>query len=74
MSSDARAALPLKMWLFPGLSYLTEIGIVGVLAAMAFIPDLKSQLYSTLALIAALIAVYAVFRRGRPMVAGISRA
>ena len=69
MSPEARASLPLKMWLFPGLSYLTQIGILGVLAAMAFIPDLKSQLYSTLGLIAALMAVYFVFRRGRHMVA-----
>jgi L-asparagine transporter-like permease len=66
MSPAARAQLPLKMWLFPWLSYVTQIGIIGVLAAMAFIPDLKSQLYSTLALIAALIIVYALFRRGRP--------
>ncbi len=69
MSPEARAQLPLKMWLFPGLSYLTQVGIMGVLVAMAFIPDLKSQLYSTLALIGALIIVYALFRRGRPMLA-----
>ena len=62
------------MWLFPGLSYLTQIGIVGVLAAMAFIPDLKSQLYSTLALIAVLLVFYAVFRRGRYLAPEASQA
>jgi L-asparagine transporter-like permease len=74
MSPQAQANLPLKMWLFPGLSYLTELGIVGVLAAMAFIPDLKSQLYTTLALTMGLIAVYVVFRRGRAMIAQASQA
>jgi len=65
MSPDTREKLPLKMWLFPWLSYLTQIGIVGVLIAMALIPDLSSQLYSTLALVVALVVVYTVFRRGR---------
>ncbi|HWF64272.1 MAG TPA: hypothetical protein VN685_06650, partial [Rhizomicrobium sp.] len=74
MSREARAKLPLKMWLFPGLSYLTQLGIVGVLAAMAFIPDLRSQLYTTLALIAALVVVYAMFRRGRGMIAQTNQA
>lgn len=74
LSPEAREKLPLKMWLFPWLSYLTEIGIVGVLAAMAFIPALKSQLYTTLALIVGLIAVYIVVRRGRSLVAEASRA
>lgn len=74
MSPELRARLPLKMWLFPGLSYLTVIGIVGVLIAMAFMPDLKSQLYSTLALIVALIAVYGALRRGRHPVVEASRA
>jgi L-asparagine transporter-like permease len=74
MSPEARASLSLKMWLFPGLSYLTQLGILGVLAAMAFIPDLKSQLYSTLGLIAALMVVYFVVRRGRHMIAAPGKA
>ena len=74
LSPEARAALPLKMWFFPGLSYLTQLGIVGVLVAMAFIPDLRSQLYTTLALIVVLVVVYAVFRRGRGMIAQTSHA
>ncbi|HKD46210.1 MAG TPA: amino acid permease [Rhizomicrobium sp.] len=74
MSPEARDGLPLKMWFFPWLSYLTGIGILGVLVAMAFIPDLKNQLYSTLVLIVALIAVYAMFRRGRNVIAEASQA
>lgn len=74
LSPEAREKLALKMWLFPWLSYLTEIGIVGVLAAMAFIPALKDELYLTLALIVALVAVYVVFRRGRSLIAQTSQA
>ncbi|MGH6828634.1 MAG: amino acid permease [Rhizomicrobium sp.] len=74
LSPEARQRLPLKMWLFPGLSYLTAVGILGVLLAMAFIPSLESQLYSTLMLIAGLFVLYALFRRGRYLVGEAERA
>lgn len=74
MTADARRSLPLKMWLFPVLSYLTQAGILGVLIAMAFMPDLQSQLYSTLAVIAGLVIVYVFIRRGRTMIAETSQA
>jgi L-asparagine transporter-like permease len=74
LAPEAREKLPLKMWLFPGLSYATVIGIVAVLVAMGMIPDLKSQLYTTLFLIAFLLAFYFLFRRGRYIAAEASRA
>jgi GABA permease len=66
-SSMSRAqidALPFRMWLFPWLSYATEVGILAVLIAMAFFPALASQLYATLIFVALLWLVYVVFRRG----------
>ncbi len=74
LSPEARAQMPLKMWLFPGLSYATAIGIVAVLVAMGMIPDLQSQLYTTLLLIAFLLAFYYLFRRGRYAAPEASRA
>ena len=62
------------MWLFPGLSYATVIGIVAVLVAMGMIPDLKSQLYTTMMMAAFLLAFYFVFRRGRYIAVEASRA
>ena len=63
--------MPIKMWLFPGLSYSTVLGIVAVLVAMGIkYPDLQSQLTTTLLLIVALLVIYFVFRRGRYVAAG----
>lgn len=66
-SSMTRAeadALALKMWFFPWLSYTVEIGILAVLIAMAFVPGLASQLYTTLAFVTLLWAVYFALKRG----------
>jgi GABA permease len=65
LAPEAQAGMQLKMWLFPGLSYLTMFGFVAVLVAMGFIADLKWQLFTTLILIAALFGFYLVFRHGR---------
>ena len=56
-------ALPLKMWLFPWASYAAQGGILAVLIAMAFFPDLASQLYTTLAFAAALWLIYFGLRK-----------
>jgi AAT family amino acid transporter/GABA permease len=64
MSRAQIDALPFRMWLFPWLSYATEVGILAVLIAMAFFPTLASQLYATLIFVALLWLVYVVFRRG----------
>ena len=74
LSAEAQAKLPLKMWLFPGLSYVTVIGIVAVLVAMGMIPDLQSQLYTTMLMAAFLLAFYFLFRRGRYVAAEASQA
>lgn len=47
-------ALKVKMWLFPYLTYLTMVGIIAILVAMAFIDSLRPQLLLTL-LIAVLV-------------------
>ncbi len=74
LSPEAQSQLQLKMWLFPGLSYLTVFGIVAVLVAMGLIPGLESQLATTLVLIVLLVIVYFFFRRGRYAAAEASRA
>ena len=74
LSPEETARLPLKMWFFPGLSYFAVIGIAAVLVAMGLIPDLQSQLTTTVLLILALLAVYVVFRRGRYVAAEASQA
>ena len=48
---------PLRMWLFPWVSYATVAAIVAVLITMAFTPELQSQLGASLA--ALLIAMVA---------------
>jgi L-asparagine transporter-like permease len=75
MSRADQDALPIRMWLFPWLSYATVAGIMAVLAAMAFFPDLASQLYTTLGFVALLwIAFYALRNRradgAKPLVNG----
>ncbi|MER5393590.1 amino acid permease [Saccharopolyspora sp. NPDC002686] len=52
------AALTLKMWLFPWLSYLT-IGLMGaVIVAMAVLPDTRSQFWLSLLTLAVILAGY----------------
>jgi L-asparagine transporter-like permease len=74
LSAEAQEKMPLKMWLFPGLSYATVIGILAVLVAMGMIPDLKSQLYTTMIMAAFLVTFYFLFRRGRYVAAEASQA
>jgi len=63
MSAAQVNALAIKMWLFPWLSYAAEAGILAVLIAMAFFPDLASQLTTTLLFLVLLALIYAGFRR-----------
>jgi L-asparagine transporter-like permease len=55
--------LTLRMWLFPWLSWLTIASIGTVLVAMAFVPDLASQLYASLACTAVVVVAYWFLRR-----------
>ena len=64
MTQSEVAGLKLKMWLFPALSMGTMAAILLILMAMAAQADLHSQLVTSLVLVAALMGIYALFRRG----------
>lgn len=55
--------LTLRMWFFPWLSWLVIVAIGAVLLAMAFVPDLASQLYASLACTAVVVVAYWALRR-----------
>lgn len=48
LEASAPERLTLKMWFFPWLSYATIAGIIAVLVAMLFYPDLRFQLVTSL--------------------------
>jgi GABA permease len=59
-------ALPLRMWLFPYLSWAVIGGILLVLALMAFEPDLRAQLIWSGLSIAVVGAAYLIRRWSKP--------
>jgi L-asparagine transporter-like permease len=63
LEAEQPERLTLRMWLFPWLSWLTIAAIGAVLIAMAFVPDLASQLYASLACTAVVIAAFWFLRR-----------
>ena len=69
MTDAEIAASPVRMWLFPWLSYATQAGILAVLIAMAFVPGLSSQLYTTLILVTLLLLAWFALRRSSPYAA-----
>jgi GABA permease len=56
------ADLPVKMWLFPGLSILTVVGILSVLAQMALGDEIRPQLVLNLVAWAVVLVLYVVSR------------
>ena len=58
MSPAELERLTFRMWLFPWASYVAQAGILAVLIAMAFFPDLASQLYTTMGFVALLWLLY----------------
>ncbi len=54
------AGLPVKMWLFPGLSIVTVVGILAVLAQMALDPEIRPQLVLSLVAWAVVLVLYVV--------------
>ncbi len=56
-------SLTLKMWLFPGLTFATMAGMLGVLISMAFIASARSQLYWSLASAGVVLLAYWVRER-----------
>jgi GABA permease len=58
--------LTVKMWAFPYLTYLAIAGMVGILVAMAFIPDQQTPLLFGVISLSALIVGYGVRARFGP--------
>jgi GABA permease len=50
--------LPLKMWLFPWLSYATIAAMAAVILAMAFLPDTRSEFFLSLVTVIVLLLIY----------------
>jgi GABA permease len=63
LTAQALQRLTVRMWLFPYASWLVIAAIVAVLLAMAFTPDLASQLYASLFCAAVVWAAYLMTRR-----------
>jgi L-asparagine transporter-like permease len=59
----APSRLVIKMWLFPYLTWVVMAVIVGVLAAMAITPDLRSQFTSSFAVVLLVLAAFGVVSR-----------
>jgi GABA permease len=57
--------LRVKMWGFPYLTWLSIAGMIGILIAMAFIPDQRKPLWLGVASLAMLLLAYALFVRRR---------
>jgi AAT family amino acid transporter/GABA permease len=51
-------ALPLRMWLFPWLSYATIAAMLAVILAMAVLPDTRSKFFLSLVTVAVLLVAY----------------
>ncbi len=62
LEREAPERLVLKMWLFPWLTIAGIVGMVSILAAMAFIPDQRVPLVSGLISLAIMIAAFYVSR------------
>ncbi len=57
--------LPIRMWVFPYASYAVCAVMVAVLIAMAATPALRPDFLCSLAALALVLALFAIFRRGR---------
>jgi L-asparagine transporter-like permease len=65
-SERAGGPLPaLPIWLFPWLSYFAIAAMTAVLVAMAFTPDLASQLWASVLSVVVALAAYALIRHGK---------
>ena len=67
LEREAEGQLRVKMWGFPYLTWLSIAGMLGILIAMAFIPDQRKPLWLGVASLGLLLVAYRVFvhRRGR---------
>jgi GABA permease len=62
LEREAPEKLVIRMWAFPYLTYVAIAGMLGILAAMAFIPDQQAPLAMGVGSLAALAAAYALRR------------
>lgn len=60
---DAPERLTFRMWAYPWLTWLAIIGMVAILAAMAFIPDQRLPLMFGVASAAVMLLAYAILVR-----------
>ena len=65
MEREAVDGLRVKMWCFPYLTWLSIAGMVGILVAMAFIPEQRKPLWLGVASLGLLFAAYLLFVRHR---------
>ncbi len=63
IEATAPERLAIRMWLFPYASYATIAAIMVVLAAMAFVAELRSELLASALTVALCGGAYAAFRR-----------
>jgi L-asparagine transporter-like permease len=59
------ARLTIRMWFYPYGSWGTVAVMVAVLIAMAALPDQKSEFFSSLAVVLAVLGMFVVFRKGK---------
>src|SRR3954454_6422814 len=65
--------IEVRMWLYPYLTWFTIAAIVVVIASMAFVDDVRSQLYLGLLSVAVVLAAYGLKSRGAGDPAGKGR-
>jgi L-asparagine transporter-like permease len=65
LESSAPERLIIRVWLFPWLSWLTIVAMLGVLLAMALTEQLASQFYASLLCVAVVLIAYGVTRKRR---------
>ncbi|MFI8597220.1 amino acid permease [Rothia koreensis] len=64
MSPEERDSLALKVWLHPVLNYVLFAGVAFVLVVMLTTPDGRTQVWTSLVAVVALILFWPVVRRG----------
>ncbi|RAQ03830.1 GABA permease [Burkholderia cepacia] len=61
----AASKLRVRMWAYPYLTWVAIVGMVGILVAMAFIPDQRKPLWLGVASLAVMVVAYGLTRRSR---------
>jgi GABA permease len=71
LERDEPERLQVRMWLYPYLTWFTIAAIGVVIASMAFVSDVRSQLYWGVASLAVVLVAYAIKRSAQPDDAGL---